>query len=245
LIPADGTERGASALLDTLHTVETPEGVRLELRTAGPVPRALAYAIDASIRWGVYLVVLMVLTTTLSSVAGPLMLLLIFVGEWFYPVLFEMFWSGQTLGKRVVGLRVVNDDGTPVTWASSMLRNLLLSADMVPGTYLAGLVSSLVSTGHRRLGDLAAGTLVIHASGVLNASGALPTAAPVEPPFRLEVGEQRALIALAERAALLSDARVDELAEVAEPLHADGVAARDRVLGAATWLLGRGDEAMR
>jgi uncharacterized RDD family membrane protein YckC len=230
-------------LLDTLHTVETPEGVRLELRAAGPVPRALAYAIDASVRGIGYLAASLALFSTLSDVAFPLLALLVFLAEWFYPVFFEIGWSGQTIGKRALGLRVVNDDGTPVMWASSTLRNLLLSADMVPGTFLAGLLTSLVTRGNRRLGDLAAGTLVIHTSGVRPATGDLLVEAPLEPPFALEIEEQRALVAFAERAPLLSAARADELAAIALPLHSPGVPPRERLLAMAAWLLGRGSEA--
>jgi uncharacterized RDD family membrane protein YckC len=226
-------------LLDTLHTVETPEGVRLELRAAGPVPRALAYVLDALVRWTAYSVLAIVLGFALKTLAPPLIVLLIFLGEWFYPVFFELGWNGQTIGKRAVGLRVVNDDGTPVTWASSMLRNLLLAADIVPGTFLAGLVSSLVTDGSRRLGDLAAGTLVIHTSGAATAAGETPAVATSEPPFPLELEEQRALVAFAERAPLLSAARADELAEIAAPLHTPGTPPRERLLAIAAGLLGR------
>jgi uncharacterized RDD family membrane protein YckC len=234
---------GRRRLLDTLHAVETPEGVCLELRAAGPVARAIAWAIDATLRWGLYMVLSLALIPLLGLAAFPLLVLLVFLGEWFYPVFFEVGWHGQTIGKRAVGLRVVNDDGTPVTWSSSMLRNLLLAADMVPGTFLAGLVCSLATEGNRRLGDLAAGTLVIHAEGVRVAGDTAPETPPVEPPVALTLEEQRALVAFAERASLLSDARASELAAIATPLHRQGVVARERLLGIAAWLLGRGDEA--
>jgi len=230
--------RGGLDLLDTLHTVETPEGVRLELRAAGPVPRALAYAVDASVRWSAYFLLLLLLVPTLGTVALPLLALLVFAGEWFYPVLFEVLWHGQTIGKRAVGLRVVNDDGTPVTWPSSILRNLLLAADMVPGTFLAGLVSSLVTEGSRRLGDLAAGTLVIHTGVARAATDEVAPATALAAPFVLEFEEQRALVAFAERAPLLSEARVDELAAIAAPLHVAGTAPREQLLGIAAWIRG-------
>lgn len=242
-----GDVAGADRLLDTLHTVETPEGVRVALRTAGPVARALAYGIDASVRAVVYFVSLVLLAATVPALSLPLLMLLFFALEWFYPVLFEMYGDGQTLGKRAVGLRVVCEDGTPVTWASSMLRNLLLSADMVPGTFLVGLVSSLSTEGHRRVGDLAAGTLVIHADCPRPQSGAAAAAVevPIEPAFGLGLAEQQAVVSLAERATVLSPARVEELAGLATPLHAAGRTARGSVLGVAAWLVGRGGGAAR
>lgn len=225
-------------MLDTLHTVETPEGVRLELRAAGPVPRALAYAVDTTVRWSGYGLLALVLIPTLTTLALPILALLVFLGEWFYPVLFEVLGNGQTLGKRTVGLRVVNDDGTPVSWSSSLLRNLLLSADMVPGTFLAGLVSSLVTSGSRRLGDLAAGTLVIHTGGVAAGTVETPAAEPAAASFPLDLEEQRAVLAFAERVARLSPERVDELAAIPTPLQLAGVEPRERLLALAAGLRG-------
>ena len=98
------------------------------------------------------------------ALAGPALILLVFAGEWFDPVLFEVLADGQTVGKRAVGIRVVHEDGTRIGWSASLLRNLLLAADWIPGTGALGLASMLASARFRRLGDRAAGTLVIHAS---------------------------------------------------------------------------------
>ena len=226
-------------MVDTVCTVETPEGVRLTLRTAGPVPRALAYLVDVFLRGFFYVFAILILAFAVGDLALPLWLLIVFLGEWFYPVFFEIWARGQTLGKKLVGLRVVHEDGTSVRWPASILRNLLLSADWLPGTYAAGLVSSLTSPGFRRLGDLAAGTLVIHVEEGPEAPPAPPQVAPSPPPIPLTVEEQRAVVAFSERAPLLSEARSDELAALATPLHAEGISPRQRVLAVGAWLLGR------
>lgn len=226
-------------MVDTVCTVETPEGVRLTLRTAGPVPRALAYLVDVFLRGFFYVFAILILAFAVGELALPLWLLIVFLGEWFYPVFFEVWARGQTLGKKLVGLRVVHEDGTSVRWPASILRNLLLSADWLPGTYAAGLVSSLVSPGFRRLGDLAAGTLVIHVEKRPETPPAPPRVAPAPPPIPLSVEEQRAVVAYSERAALLSEDRRDELAALATPFHGKGASPRERLLAVGAWLLGR------
>lgn len=225
-------------MLDTIHTVETPEGVRLALRTAGPVPRALAFAIDALIRSSVYLALSMLLPMLVPDLALPLLALAVFAGEWFYPVAFEVWNRGQTLGKKAVGLQVVRSDGTRVDGSTSLLRNLLLAADWLPGTYAFGLVSMLVSRDFRRIGDHAAGTLVIHTGRAALPAAPPPDLPPLAPPLPLEVEEQQAVLAFAERAALLSDARADELAALAAPLHGGGEPPRRRLLRIGAFLRG-------
>ncbi len=226
-------------MLDTVSPVETPEGVRLTLRTAGPVPRALAYLMDAFLRGMVYLSALMALALTIPDLILPALLLMVFLGEWFYPVFFEVWARGQTLGKKVVGLRVVHEDGTRVHWPASILRNLLLAADWLPWSYAAGLVSSLSNPGFRRLGDLAAGTLVVYVEERPEPPPAPSPALPIPSPLPLTVEEQRAVVAFCERAALLSEARVAELAALATPFHEGGGSPREMLLGVGAWLLGR------
>ena len=106
----------------------------------------------------------------LAGLGQGLMLLGFFLLEWFYPVFFELR-SGATPGKRAMGLRVVHDDGTPVGAVASVIRNLLRVADFLPLFYAAGLVSCLVDRDFRRLGDLAAGTLVVHSEPPLKPQG--------------------------------------------------------------------------
>ena len=98
--------------IDTLRVLETPEGVDLSLHLAGPVPRAAAFVLDLLVRTAVYLALAPLLA--LAGVGTGLLLLALFLLEWFYPVFFELA-RGATPGKRALGLLVVHDDGTPVS----------------------------------------------------------------------------------------------------------------------------------
>lgn len=201
---------------DTTRTYETPEGVTLEFRVAGPVPRALALAFDTAIRFGIYYVSAIVLTT-LGALGFSLFLIWMFLLEWFYPVFFEVVWNGATPGKKALGLKVVNDNGTPVGWGSSTIRNLLRAADFFPLFYGFGLTAMLLNRDFKRLGDMAAGTLVIYrpkSGQTLN----IPATPPVPPPLPLSLTEQRAILDFAERGQWLSTERSEELATILQPI---------------------------
>ena len=88
-------------MLDSVRDVETPEGVHLRLRPAGPVPRAYAWVLDFLIRAAAY-IFLAIFLPGLGDFGGGLLLIAIFLLEWFYPVLFEVYRDGQTPGKRAV-----------------------------------------------------------------------------------------------------------------------------------------------
>jgi len=225
-------------MLDTYRTVETPEGVEFGLRVAGPAPRALAWLIDCLVRLGVYFVVLMIVGVIGDAAVGAFFLCL-FLGEWFYPVLFEVLRHGQTPGKRRLGLTVLQQDGSPVGWTASILRNLVRFADFLPIAYGFGLLSMLASRDFQRLGDFAAGTIVVH--GEPPPSGArVPAAAPERPPVPLSLDEQRVVIDFAERLGTWSDARSNEIATLARPLTGtSGSEAVGRLTAIANWLLGR------
>ncbi|MCF8045867.1 MAG: RDD family protein, partial [Desulfarculaceae bacterium] len=137
-------------IIDTATNHETPEGIVLRLKTAGPVPRAYAWLIDCMIRAGIYLVLVPVLSA-FSRAGTAVMLICLFLLEWFYPVVFEVY-SGTTPGKRSLGLCVVHDNGTPVDISSSLLRNLLRAADFFPVFYAAGLVFMMCNRNFIRLG---------------------------------------------------------------------------------------------
>jgi uncharacterized RDD family membrane protein YckC len=225
------------ALLDTVRLNETPEGVDLGLRVAGPAPRALALALDWLIRLALYLVLTPL--AAFSGLGAGLILLGAFLIEWLYPVIFEVL-KGTTPGKRAMGLAVVHDDGTPVGLPASMIRNLLRVVDFLPIFYGVGLISTLVDPDFRRLGDLAAGTLVIHAEG-RERKLAIPKASPCPPPRGLSLATQQAILAFGERSERLSPDRRVELAEilVGRLSGAEGVrgrAAVERVQGYARWL---------
>src|SRR5512146_821017 len=121
-------------MLDTTRRVATPEGIELTLHLAGQVSRALAWAIDLLLRLAVILLVLLA-ATPLGRAGGGIVLLAAFFVEWLLPACFEAMWNGQTPGKRAMGLRVLNDDGTPVRWPGALTRNLLRAADFLPFAY--------------------------------------------------------------------------------------------------------------
>jgi len=149
-------------------TIETPEHIALEFPLASAGSRFLAIAIDTLIQGGALLLLwlLAALTTTAFARSGAawvvaILLLAGFVLYYGYFAVFEGLWSGQTPGKRAIGLRVITTSGRPITFYDSLLRNLLRIVDQVPGFYAVGLVSVFLTDRNQRLGDLAADTVVV------------------------------------------------------------------------------------
>lgn len=169
-------------------------------------------------------------------------IILFFALEWLYPVAFELTRWGATPGKRSLGLRVIMDNGLPVTPAASLTRNLLRAADFLPLLYGFAVVSMLLRRDSKRLGDLAAATLVVYRP---RPAARIPDTeiAPLAPAIALAPRDRAAIIALAARAPRLTAARVDELAALAARVSGnEGQSGPDvtrRVLGVAQWFLGR------
>jgi uncharacterized RDD family membrane protein YckC len=225
------------APLDTRIRIETPEGIDLILRPAGLVPRAMAFAIDLGIR-GITLLILAVLLHPLEKLGAGLTALALFLVTWWYAVLFEMLNQGRTPGKQIMGLRVIHDDGTPIGWTASLIRNLLRFVDMLPVGYCVGAVACLQQSMFKRLGDLAAGTLVVYRDIPVKRPS-LPEASAQIAPFALSLDEQRAVLGFAERQGELSKERTEELASiVAKPLRVHPTQAVTRLNGIARGLLG-------
>ncbi|MFJ4195125.1 RDD family protein [Pseudomonas sp. NPDC089534] len=223
--------------LDTRHQVETPEGIDLPLRPAGLMVRAVAFAIDLALR-GAMLGVLFLALAALGRLGMGLGSLLLFGVSWWYMVLFEVLRQGRSPGKQWMGLRVVHDDGTPVGWPASLLRNLLRFVDLMPFGYFLGALSCLQHPTFKRLGDIAAGTLVVYAERPPHRPQ-LPDAQPRRCPLPLTLSEQRAVLGFAERQGELSPARVDELAALlARPLRISAPEAVAELNGIARGLLG-------
>jgi len=223
--------------LDTRYQVETPEGVDLPLRPAGLMVRALAFAIDLGLR-GLVLGVLFIALAMLGKLGAGLGSILLFGVSWWYMVLFEVLNQGRSPGKLWMGLQVVHDDGTPVGWSASLLRNLLRVVDLLPFGYCLGAISCLQHPQFKRLGDIAAGTLVIYREQS-HTRPELPEAQPRRTAFALTLSEQRAILGFAERQGELSQARVDELAAIlAQPLQVTAPQAVTELNGIARGLLG-------
>ncbi|UXI68034.1 RDD family protein [Tahibacter amnicola] len=225
-------------MIDTLTLVETPEGINLRLRSAGLMPRSVAWAVDLGIRVAALWVLAMPLGFFGESGQG-IYLIVIFLIMWWYPVIFEVLNNGQTLGKRAMGLRVVHANGTPVSWTASFVRNLMRTVDLLPFLYGVGAVSSLVDHSSRRLGDIVAGTLVVHVDKPKRPTAA-PHVAPVDVPIVLTQAEKAAILAFAERSRQLTGERQLELASLLPMLtQTRGPKAVERLLGMANAILGR------
>lgn len=147
--------------------IATPEGVELDLGLAGIGSRLAARILDVLIQTAIVLVILLAVGFTAGdgetsdAVAIVLMVVLVFGIFWGYNVAFETFNSGRTPGKMALGLRVVGDQGEPETFSASAVRNLLRLVDELMTAFLAGTISIIASSENQRLGDMAAGTLVV------------------------------------------------------------------------------------
>lgn len=220
--------------IDTARQYETPEGIALVMRVAGPVVRAWAWAIDLAVRAGVYLLI-SIPFAYLGGIGTAGTLIGFFLIEWFYPVIFELR-NGSTPGKRAMGLLVLHDNGTPVALSSSLIRNLLRAADFLPFFYGAGLVTMLLNRDFKRLGDMAAGTLVVYRD-IPPERHPLPSVDPVTLPGDFTGEEQQMLLAFGERASGLTRARASELAGILSGLTGregeDGV---EMLYAYASWL---------
>ena len=151
--------------------VATPERVSVELPVAGIGFRALAYAIDVGMLFGSTIVLYFLYSLIgpsaldvfngLSSLERAAGLLFIFLVIWGYWTGLEVLWRGQTLGKRIMRIRVVRFDGSPVGPFESAVRNLMRLVDFLPGCYPIGVMTMLIDRRHRRLGDILAGTILV------------------------------------------------------------------------------------
>ena len=226
-------------MLDTRYRVEIPGGINLETRVVGPIARCFAYAIDFFIRASFeFILFLVAIPFGIGGVGGGFLLLAMFVIEWLYPVLFEVLWRGQTPGKKVLGIAVVNDDLTPVTLGTSMVRNLLRTVDFLPIFYLAGVVTMLTNRRFQRLGDLAAGTLVISMRETARSTPP-EDVEPLPPPLPLLRNEQTSIIDFLQRSPQLSAPRCEELAGILEGVtHEKGENGVERLHRIGAWFLG-------
>lgn len=161
------------------YDLRTPEQVDLEYEVAGLGSRFIALLIDSLIQTVVMIAVFVAFAlgaallgattrrlfggdTTLVAVLGvALAVLLVFVVTWGYFVVFELAWNGQTPGKRAAGIRVLTARGEPITLVHAFVRNLVRIVDYLPTSYMVGAAVILATRRAQRLGDLAAGTIVV------------------------------------------------------------------------------------
>lgn len=161
---------------DTLIRLVTPENIAFEYQLGGPFLRAWAYVLDLIFRMliGFLFTLLVWLFTLLLSylshsdevfgVSAGVWTITLFVLEWFYGPFFEIAWQGQTPGKWLTSIRVIGADGLPLAPWQAILRNVLRFVDLL-GLGFVGLVSAASNPRFQRLGDLAAGTMVIVEQG--------------------------------------------------------------------------------
>ncbi len=229
--------------LDTIHRVTTPEGVELTLSLAGPLSRARAYMVDFIIRIGLVLIASMILGL-LGSMGWGLFFIFWFIIDWFYPVICEVFYRGASPGKRAMKIMVVRDNGTPVGWRDSLLRNLLRAVDTLPFMYLFGYVSMILNSQFKRLGDLAAGTIVVYQpTKALSQPVAHVDAMPSR--FLLKLHEQQSVIDFAQRAPSITPERAEEIARLAGDLTRGNINVKtdfpyaEKMIGVANYFMGK------
>ena len=152
-------------------SIETPELVAIEMPLAGIGSRFIALLVDMLI-WAAGLSVLFLFFWFIDPAVQAfsrlsyqwvvaIVLLTLFLLNWGYFTLFEAFWNGHTPGKKIARIRVIQRSGCPIGLFESMARNLIRFVDQFPGFYVVGMIAMFVTRQHQRLGDLAAGTLVV------------------------------------------------------------------------------------
>jgi uncharacterized RDD family membrane protein YckC len=229
---------------DTSFSVLTPEGIEFVLYPSGILIRLAAYGVDSAIQFCLFLAVFAI--SLLAQLTGMWFSMLIwFFISWFYHVFCEIMFRGQSVGKRILGLRVVRSDGSPVCPGASLLRNLLRFADTFMFLYFIALFSITLSPGFRRLGDWVADTLVVY---TVNAQAPARKAGlawiggfkKISPGRALSYEEKQAILSFAGRYPLLGPDRAEELARIYVPSLSGGVegSAAEYLLGIAHTLSG-------
>jgi len=219
--------------IDTRIEIVTPENIAFQYRVAGPFRRLPAYLIDFTLRAVLFLLGTLAFSIFFGFLGLPgaalgAVLILWFVLSWFYGGLFETYWNGQTPGKRLMQIRVVTVDGQPINGLQAVLRNILREIDAQPVClFQIGLLSAMLTDRFQRLGDLAAGTMVVIEEpywfrGVLrlNDPKVMELAAQLPYSFQPSRSLARALAAYVDRRAIFAWGRRIEIARhLAEPLR--------------------------
>jgi len=217
----------AAAPIDATTQVVTPENIAVHYRVAGPVRRALSFAIDITLFCLVFCVVSVGLTIAgigLGPVAVALWLIFIFLMYWFYFGFQEWYFRGRTLGKWALGLRVITIEGQPINALQAIMRSLLRSPDFI--LPIIDLVTMSINDRFQRLGDIVCGTVVVFEErqwlfGVakLDDPRAVQLASYLPPDFEVTKSLAKALSTYVERRRFFSPPRRREVTRhLAEPL---------------------------
>ena len=196
--------------MDRTLEVRTPESIAFSYELAGLGSRFLAVSVDVGIQTLVMFGIIWGLiyagshlgaaardasapTKIETSLAIALIAAIIFIVYFGYFILFEAFWNGQTPGKKLMGLRVVRDGGYPADFASVAIRNLIRVGEFVAGLYAISAVAALLSPENKRLGDMAAGTIVVRDARAAKLADLLEAPSETAHPLMLSA-QERALI---------------------------------------------------
>lgn len=148
-----------------IHVIKTPEGIVFSQLLAGPVARFGAWFVDLLVIMALNYILgmaLVFLQIVGGDIAAAVMVLAYFAISIGYGVLTEWAWRGQTLGKKLLRLRVIDAEGLRLQFNQIVIRNLLRFVDALPVLYFVGGITCLLNKNSQRLGDLAANTLVVH-----------------------------------------------------------------------------------
>lgn len=149
-----------------MRGIVTPEAVVLEFETAGVGSRSLAQAIDLGVRFGLLYALAFVAAAFAAAIGTTPAVIVVIVGLFLiifgYPAILEARWNGQTIGKRVLGLRVVTVEGAPVRFRHTSIRSLIAIVDfLLPPIGVTATLVALLNRQNQRLGDVFAGTIVL------------------------------------------------------------------------------------
>lgn len=159
---------------DESISIKTPEYVSLQFNAAGLGSRSLAFIIDQFILMAINIAIIVILVLFMEGQGAALMMfdsmtvpvaiaiILIFLINTGYFFVLEYFTGGRTIGKKILGIRVIQDNGHSITLLSSIIRNFMRLIDSLPTGYLVGILMIFFHSQHKRLGDMVAGTLVVH-----------------------------------------------------------------------------------
>jgi uncharacterized RDD family membrane protein YckC len=215
--------------VDRTLEVRTPESIAFNYELAGLGSRFLALIVDQAIQIltlvaifaAIFLAALRLAPRQAppaadvklgESVVIAMIVVIAFVVLFGYFIVFEALWNGQTPGKKLIGIRVVRDGGYPIDFGASLIRNLIRVGEQLIGYYILAAISALISPENKRLGDLAAGTIVVRDARLATPRTlAEQRDEPVYAPTAYLTGEERALIKrfLERRDALAEDRRAD------------------------------------